>query len=121
MVFVSNFISALKKPKIVKKIAKKNNAVLMFDEIWHDEYEGWSNSNQAKTSKQDILETLKNCVGVKASGSVLYQNDDVLVMEYNWVFPANTARPEGTYAAVEFCRLRDGKIASHQTGMTKLG
>lgn len=93
----------------------------MFDEIWHDEYEGWSNSNQAKTSKQDILETLKNCVGVKASGSVLYQNDDVLVMEYNWVFPANTARPEGTYAAVEFCRLRDGKIASHQTGMTKLG
>ena len=50
----------------------------------------------------------------------IYENAEVLVTEWKATFPANTARAEGTYAVVEWNKLKDGQIISHRTGMTSI-
>lgn len=94
----------------------------LFNELWHDDYEGYSNSTQKRVKKADLEETMRGCVGVKMhSLEVLYENSEVLVSEWKVTFPTNSARPEGSYTVVEYNALKDGKIIAHRTGMTKTG
>jgi len=92
----------------------------LFDELYHDDYQGFSNSQQQVVTKDDIRQLMEACHGVKNHGcQVLYENADVLVIEFKVTFPANSARAEGSYTIVEFNDLKDGKIVSHRSGMTK--
>ena len=93
----------------------------LFNELWHDDYEGYSNSTQAIVRKNDLEKTMEACRGVTVhSTDILYENDEVLVTEWKATFPANSARAEGTYAVVEWNKLKDGQIISHRTGMTTI-
>ena len=93
----------------------------LFNEIWHDDYQGYSNSTQTIARKEDLIKTMEACKGVTVHSTViLYENAEGLVTEWKATFPANTARAEGTYAVVEWNKLKDGQIISHRTGMTSI-
>ena len=94
----------------------------LFDNLWHDAYRGFSNSTRTAISKTDIKSFMEKSTGVVThSMETLYENEEVCVVEWKCTFPENSLRDAGNYTVIVWHKLKDGKIISHRSGMTKTG
>ena len=92
----------------------------LFDELLHDEYEGYSNSTGTPVKKANLKSFMEASTGVVTHGTeILYENDEVLVAEWKCTFPKNSSRKEGSYTVLIWHKLKNGKIISHRSGMTR--
>ena len=92
----------------------------LFDDLWHEAYEGFSNSMGTAVNKAKLKAFMEASKGVVAhSTETLYENNDVCVVEWKCTFPENSSRAEGTYTVIIWHKLKDGKIIAHRSGMTK--
>ena len=52
----------------------------LFDELWHDEYEGYSNSTGTPVKKANLKSFMEASTGVVTHGTeILYENDESLL------------------------------------------
>ena len=60
----------------------------LFDELRHDEYEGYSNTTGTKVKKADLKSFMMASTGmVTHSNEILFENDEALVAEWKCIFP----------------------------------
>ena len=94
----------------------------LFDNLWHDAYRGLSNSTRTAVSKTDIKSFMEKSTGVVThSMETLHENEEVCVVEWKCTFLENSLRDAGNYTVIVWHKLKDGKIISHRSGMTKTG
>ncbi len=94
----------------------------LFDNLWHDEYAGFSNSTGTAVNKAKIKTFMEASKGVVThSTETLYENNDACIVEWKCTFPENSSRVEGDYTVIIWHKLKDGKIIAHRSGMTKTG
>ena len=58
---------------------------------------------------------------VTHSMETLHENEEVCVVEWKCTFLENSLRDAGNYTVIVWHKLKDGKIISHRSGMTKTG
>ena len=94
----------------------------LFDDLWHNAYEGFSNSTGKAVSKTDLKSFMEKSAGVVThSMETLYENGEVCVVEWKCTFPENSLRSAGNYTVIVWHKLKDGKIIEHRSGMTRIG
>ena len=87
-------------------------------ELISDDFVFINSMNETQT-KDEMLEWVASFEGRIGDFVTLYENDEVLVAEWKCTFPKNSSRKEGSYTVLIWHKLKNGKIISHRSGMTR--
>ena len=126
VVFLTDFLG-VRNMTVGDKLANFNESFKngydekLFDNLWHDEYAGFSNSTGTAVNKAKIKTFMEASKGVVThSTETLYENNDACIVDPSKAKFSFIDLFAGI-GGIIWHKLKDGKIIAHRSGMTKTG